>query len=63
MPDSSQYPEEMTGESAKSPGQPGRPLQGRPAWGTLTNSPAPAAGLPDGSGPIILDQCSREVPL
>lgn len=43
-------PSEITQEREKFPGKPVWPLQGRPAQGTLADSPALAAGLPDGSG-------------
>lgn len=59
----SQCPEEITQEREESPRKPTWPLQSRPAPGTLTNCPVLAAVLPDGSGQIILDQFSKNVPL
>ena len=54
LPGSSQYPEEITQEREKAPGKPARPLQGGPAQGDTGQGSGLAAGLPDGSGQMLL---------
>ena len=54
LPGSSQYPEEITQEREKAPGKPARPLQGGPAHGDTGQGSGLAAGLPDGSGQMLL---------
>ena len=54
LPGSSQYPEEITQEREKAAGKPARPLQGGPAHGDTGQGSGLAAGLPDGSGQMLL---------